>query len=118
MTIDEIRKAAVHAAYEQEIDWDALSDEMYRTDFLTTLNTARAISPVVESLYTKLMANESVAFDGEPSPLPFDEVETYRLKVAEALFENIFLCEVYHKYEMVEKVMSAAYPLDNPPETE
>jgi hypothetical protein len=114
MTIDEIRAEAVQAAHQYEIKWDALSDALYREQFIATLNIAREMQETLESLYTKLSSNKSVTVEGEASPLPYQEQENYRMEIAEALYENMFLCEIYNKYEMVENVMSAAYPLDNP----
>jgi len=118
MTIDTIRKEATRAANEFEFDWDKLSDMSYRTDFLAVLNSAREINTLLESIYTKLASNESIALAGQESPLEFDERERYIDAVSDALFENLTLCEIFNKYEMIESVISTAYPLDNPPQTE
>jgi hypothetical protein len=107
MTIDEIRAEAVQAAHQYEIEWDKLStDALYRAEFVSTLSAARTLQETLASLYIKLSSNKSVILDDAESPLPFDVLETYRMEMAEALYENIFLSEIYNKYELVENVVA------------
>ena len=105
MTVDEIRADAVQAAHQYEIKWDAMmTDAIYRANFVATLSMARDMQETLVSLYTKLSSNKSVIVEDAASPLPYDEQETYRMETAEALYENMFLCEIYNKYELIESI--------------
>jgi hypothetical protein len=113
MNFDELKKNAAVAANQIEINWEGLDTPAYRKDFENVLKRAMVLIPDLEHLYTKLSNNESVAFNDEPSPLGFQDVEEYREIVEDELFNGYILQELYHKYESINAVMQAA--LDNPP---
>ena len=113
MTIAELEKDAAIAAGAYEINWESLNDERYRKDFVAALEAGVALVEDLESLYVKLSNNQSVAFPDSESPLPFDDIEKYRMLIGEELYGSYIIREIYHKYKMVEAVMSAA-ALDTP----
>lgn len=118
MNITEMQREAAIAASEFEINWEKLDDVMYRRDFVDVLEKSKALLPTLESMYVKMSSGKSVVLDDEESPLQFGDLEKYRELVGEELYSAYILREIYHKFEMIEGVMNAANPLDNPPPTE
>lgn len=108
MTIAELEKDAAIAASAYEINWEQLEDERYRKDFVSSLEMGIALVEELESLYVKLSNNQSVVFPDTDSPLPFNDIEKYRMLIGQELYSSYVFREIYHKYKMVEAVMSAA----------
>jgi hypothetical protein len=118
MNITEMQNEAAKVANEFEIDWEKLSNAEYRQDFVDVMEKSATVVPTLESMYMKMSEGKSVAFPDAETPLKFGELEKYRQLVGEELYSGYILREIYHKFRMVEDVMTAAYPLDNSPSGE
>jgi len=118
MNITEMQREAALVANEYQIDWEKLSDLSYRQDFVDVMEKSQAIVPTLESMYMKMSEGKSVALPDAETPLKFSELEKYRELIGEELYSGYILREIYHKFQMVEDVMIAAHPLDNPPRPE
>jgi hypothetical protein len=116
MNIEDIKKEASLGVHEIQIDWEKMEDPIYRRDFESIIERAIQLIPDLEGLYVKLTSGKSVLFPEEETSLPYDDVEKYKDLVAEELFNGYLLQELLNKYRVVNDVMNAAYPLDNPPE--
>lgn len=119
MSPEDMRAEAAIAANEIEINWDAMDDPTYRKDFELVLKKASEFVPELEQLYSKLSSGKSVLMPDEDTPLDFADVEKYRGLIAEELFSGYILQELYHKYNMINAVITAdkEKPLDKlPPE--
>lgn len=114
MTLDQIKRDAIIAANEVEIEWDMMEQVTYRDDFLYMLESGTKFVLDLEHLYTKLVNHESILHDG-PSALPYEDVEQYLGLVEMELRCAYVLQEIRHKYDMITNVIqdSKNYPLTN-----
>lgn len=115
MNITEMQREAALAASEFPLNWEKLGEDSYRKEFIAVMEKSVELLPTLETMYVKLSNGKSVVSQETDSPLPFGEVEKYRDIVGEELYSAYILREIYRKFQAVEDVMTAAYPLDNPP---
>lgn len=112
MNLDDLKKEAAVAANEIQINWDAMENPKYRRDFELVLKRASEFVPELENILDKLTNGKSVAYPDEDTPLNYTDVEKYSTLIKEELFSGYVLQELYHKYEMIQRVIAA--DLDNP----
>jgi hypothetical protein len=115
MTLEQIRREAELKAVEIDIQWERMMTPTQQKEFEDALEVGTVLIPDLESLYTKLTSGESVAYDGEASPLPYDDQEKYAELVGDQLFEAYIIREVLHKYKCITNILNLAYPLDKDP---
>lgn len=116
MNMNELKQEAAIAANTIQINWEAMDNPNYRKDFEHTLKRAMQLLPDLEGMFTKLSEGKSVLLPGEETSLSFEDIEQYRTIIEEELFNGYVLQELYHKYEMVNAVITADIngPLDKP----
>ncbi len=90
---------------EIEINWDKLdSDPFYADDFERVVQSAVNHIPQLEQLHTKLAAGESVAFEGQASPLKFMDLESYLYLVETELFAAYQIQDVHERYHLIKSI--------------
>jgi len=104
--MQDLKAEASIAANEIEIQWDMLDNPRYRADFESTLVKAHKYVPELEGLYAKLTSGKSVLTPDEDTPLGYSDIEKYTGLIAEELFSAYILAEVYHKYTMVQNIIT------------
>lgn len=108
MDIQDMKQDAAVTANEFPIDWDRMNDSLYRAEFVALLQEADRITEDLESMYVKMSSGKSVMLPEQDTPLPYDELERYRMLVGERLYESYVMREIYHRYQMVENIMKAS----------
>jgi hypothetical protein len=106
MNMQDLKAEAAVAANEIEIDWAQLDNPRYRADFESTLEKAHRYVPELEGLYAKLTSGKSVLAPDGDTPLGYSDIEKYTGLIAEELFSAYILAEVYHKYTMVQNIIT------------
>ena len=114
-TLEQLQREAELKAIEIEINWEQATSFKNKKFFEDALEAGTVLIPDMESLYLKLTSGQSVAFDEQTSPLPYDEQEKYAELVADRLFEAYVVREVLHKYRCITNILNLANPYDNPP---
>ena len=108
MTLDEIKHIAFSHPDQIEINWDKLdSDPKYKQDFEDIVSKSLMMLPMIEDIYKKLTAGESVTFEGQSTSLDPEQIEEYKEIVEDELFSGYQMLDMYSKYLAVENVIKA-----------
>jgi hypothetical protein len=107
MTLEEIKHIAINHPEQIEICWDKIdSDPKYKQDFEDIVTKSLTMLPMIESIYLKLVAGESVAFEGESTSLDPADIQEYKDIVEDELFSGYQMLDMYSRYLAVQNVIN------------
>lgn len=102
MTLDELKAMAREDAADIEIEWEKVdSDKRYQKDLERTFRNVEGSMQELELIFNQLSSQQSVLFEGKPSPLPYEEVERLLGLVSVELVAAYTVMDVAHRYRSV-----------------
>lgn len=105
MDLTEIRKIARDSAGELTINWDQIdNDPSYTFDFERLMQRSQEMLPELEMIHKKLSEGKSVAFEGEDSPLKYEDKEQYQHLIEAELFAGYQLQDLWERYNLIKSI--------------
>lgn len=102
MTLDELKAMAREDACDIMIEWEKVdSDKKYQRDMERTFKSVERSLVELETIFNQLSSQQSVLFEGKPSPLPYEEVERLLGLVSVELVAAYTVMDVAHRYRSV-----------------
>jgi hypothetical protein len=107
-SLDDIRQIALTDPEQLDIQWDKIdSDPEYKAEFEDLVTKTLGLMPMIEQIHTKLTKGESVAFEGEDSPLTHDQIEEYKDLIENELIAGYQMALMWYKYQKVQEIVGA-----------
>lgn len=108
MTLAEIRHIAETHPEQIQICWDKIDeDPTYKEEFESVVTGALSTLSTMETIYTKLTANQHAFVDGMDTSLNRDEIERYLEALEEELFAGYQMQLMWDAYQKVNEITGA-----------